>query len=143
MTRKAPAKKTKKPAKPAKAYIVVREMVSVNRSYTEPDRVFVSKAAARKYAEQLNRELRGLVNPFADDTDVEWLMSRGEKGLVALVKKLRLPAPKKDNPHGYAYIDWEKWWDENYFNITDAQRDAIWDALDKYNWYTVKETTLE
>jgi hypothetical protein len=146
MTRKATPKKSKKTKKPAKpkpvtAYIVVREMVSVNRSYTEPDRVFVSKGAARRYAEQLNRELRAFTNPFDDDRDPGWLLSGGEEALVALVKKLGLAVPKVRASE--RYIDWAAWWNRAYFGTTDAQRDAIWDALDEFGWYKVKQTILE
>lgn len=141
MTRKAAPKKAKKTKKPVPAYIVVRTMVSVNESYTEPDRVFLSKGAAQKYAKQLNRELRAFTNPFADDRDPEMLMSDGEKALVALVKKLGLAVPKvRASEH---YIDWGAWWDRAYFETTEAQRDAIWDALDEFEWYKVKRTTLE
>ena len=146
MTRKAAPKKTKKTRKPAKpkpvtVYIVVRTMISVNESYTEPDRVFVSKSEAQKYAKQLNRELRALTNPFADDRGPEMLMSDGDDDtFLALLQKLGLPVPK--TPAG-SYIDWAKWWDRVYFETTEAQRDAIWDALDEFEWYKVKQTTLE
>jgi hypothetical protein len=148
MSRKAPAEKGKKPAKKAKApkkpvtaYFAVREMVSVNRSYTEPDRMFTSRTEAQKYADKLNRELRQFTNPFDDDHDVQWLLTDGEDALFALVKKFRLPAPQKYK--GYSSVDWERWWDAHYFDMSDAQRDAIWDALDQFNWYKVKTTELE
>jgi hypothetical protein len=139
MSRKTTPKAPPLP-KPTNVYFVAREMVSVNKSYTEPDRVFASKAAAKEYAGQLNRELRALANPFADDAEADWLISRGEKALLALVKKLKLPDPKKA---GSSYIEWEQWWDGHYFDMTDAQRDAIWDALDKFNWYAVQTTQME
>ena len=144
MTRKATSKGVKKPAKrkPVKAYIAVRKMVSVNESYTEPDRVFATRSTARKYADQLNREIRELTNPFAGDRDPGWLLSGGEEAIHALVKKLKLPAPKKGAGYS-AYTEWERWWDSHYFDMTDAQRDALWDAFDEFEWYKVKEVELE
>jgi hypothetical protein len=139
MTRKATPKKGK--PKPVVAYIAVREMVAANQSYTEPNRVFASRRSAQQHADQLNRELRDLTNPFADDMEPDWLATGGEDGLIALLKKLRAPVPKVQK--GDSYIDWEAWWDRHYFDMTDAQRDAIWDALDKFNWYQVTKTTLE
>jgi hypothetical protein len=144
MTRKAAPKKVKKPPKPVTAYIVVREMVSANRSYTEPDRVFVSKKTARKYAEQINRELRTLLNPFDDGHSPGDLMSEGQEAFNALLKKLGVSAPKKLK--GDPYIssrDWAVWWDRTYLDMTEGQRDVIWDALDEFEWYKVMETTLE
>jgi hypothetical protein len=142
VTRKAP-KSAKRPAKPkpVTGYIVVRQMVSENENYTEPDCVFASKGAALKHAKQFNSELRALTNPFAEDSELDWLMTGGEKALLALLKKLAVRVPKEKK--GQPYIDWEAWWDDSYFNMTDAQRDAIWDALDAFNWYTVKKTTVE
>ncbi|MBN9122295.1 MAG: hypothetical protein J0I06_24675 [Planctomycetes bacterium] len=146
MTRKAAPKRAKKPAKPkpVSAYIVVREMVSVNRSYTEPDRVFLSRSAARKHAGELNRELRALLNPFDDGRGPGDLMSDGQEAFDALLKKLGLSAPKKSKGDGYlSSRDWAAWWDRTYYDVTETQRDAIWDALDEFKWYTVTKTTLE
>lgn len=156
MTKKATAKKPKaakstkagkaKPGKKAArpravtAYVAVREIPSELTAFSEPERVFATKAAALRFAEERNRELRRLVSPFAERS-AEYLLTGGEKALTVLVKKLKLPAPAKHKTYGT--IDWEGWWDGHYFDMTDAQRDAIWDALDKYNWYRVRETKVE
>jgi len=157
MTRKATTKKpkaatkagkaAKKPQKAAKpravpAYVVVREVPSETRSFSDPECVFATKAAAMKFAEARNRELRQLVNPFYDRS-ADYLLTGGEKALTALVKQLGLPVPAKSKSYGYSIIEWMQWWDGHYFDMTDAQREAIWDALDKYNWYTVKTTKVE
>jgi hypothetical protein len=160
MTRKAPTKKAKpaktakakvKPAKkPAKkapkakkvtAFAVQRQLPAENTSYSDPDRLFATKSAAAAHAAALNRELRAYINPFESNSP-QYAMTGGEKAFFALLKKLKLTAPKKP-PGEYSYIDWEQWWDRSYFNMTDAQRDAIWDVLDKFYWYEVKSTTLE
>lgn len=147
MTRKkTPAKKAailrmpaRKP-KVATAFVVVREIPAETPTFTEPERVFASRAEAQAFAEERNRELRALVNPFADyGPDVS--AKGGERALLALVEKLGLADP--GGHKSYGYIDWEQWWDRHYFDMTDPQRGAIWDALDKYNWYQVKPTQVE
>lgn len=147
MTRKkTPAKKAavlrmaaRKP-KVATAFVVVRELPAETPTFTEPERVFASRAEAQSFAGERNRELRALVNPFTDyGPDVS--AKGGERALLTLVEKLGLADP--GGHKSYGYIDWEQWWDRHYFDMTDPQRDAIWDALDKYNWYQVKPTQVE
>jgi len=132
----------KKPAKPKSTtvYTVVRRIPAESPVYTEPDRVFATKAAARRFAAECNRELRAVMNPF-DCNDPGNAMIGGEKAFVALLKKLGLTPPTKKK--GYVYLDWEGWWDTHYFDMTEDQRETLWDALTKYDWYKVKETTLE
>lgn len=140
------AKKPKaaKPPKPIAAYIVVRELPSETPTFTEPDRVFANKGDALKYARERNRELRSLTCPFdGNHNDPDRTMKGGEKALVSLVKKLKLPVPKKGNGKYSFGIDWEAWWDGLYFDMTDAQRETIWDAQDQFDWYKVKSTTVE
>jgi hypothetical protein len=143
-SKSAKAAAAKKPAKPEVmvAYVVVREIPADSPTFTDPERVFASKSVARKFADERNRDLRRLVNPF-DYHHPDFLVRGGEKALSALVKKLHLPAPKKAQSYGYTGADWEAWWDAHYFDMTDEQRTAIWDALDKYPWYKVKTTKLE
>lgn len=139
MTRKTPAKKAKaaRKPKPLKAYIAVRKIESVNRSYTEPDRVFGSKKAAQEHAERLNRELRACANPFTNERVPDFLVP-SEKTFFKLLKKLEITVPKP--PKG-GYVEWEQWWAGS--ELTEAQRDALWDAFKYFEWYTVRETTLE
>ncbi len=139
---KTPKKAAPKPAKPnsAAVYTVVREIPSESPSHTTPERVFATKTAAQKFADERNRELRALTNPF-DGSDPDIAMTGGDKAFLALLKKLGVTAPTKQK--GYSYIDWEAWWDRTYFDLTDEQRGALWDALDKFDFYKVKATKLE
>ena len=134
-------KKAKKPAKPKSvtAYVVQRRVPAEGESYTEPERVFATKAAAQKLADERNAELRAMVNPF-ERYPPQYVITGGENAFLALLKKLGLTAPKKPKN---TWINWEAWWDDSYFNMTDAQREAIWDALDKFDWYHVAATTVE
>lgn len=146
MTRKTTSKKAakKKPKKdePRTVYIAVRRMVSVNDSFTEPTHVFATRAAARKHADHLNSELRAYTNPFADDRyPGDFLKSGDDDDFIKLLKKLGLVTPKP--PKGQSYARWEEWWDRTYPDLIDAHRVALWDALDEFEWYAVKQTTLE
>lgn len=146
MTRKVPPKKAakKKPKKgePQTVYIAVRRMVSVNDSFTEPDRVFATKAAAQTHAEKLNRELRTLTNPFEDERyPGDFLDSGDDDDFIKVLTALGLTAPKP--PKGQSYANWEQWWDRTYPDLIDAHRIALWDALSEFEWYGVKQTTLE
>jgi len=126
----------KKP-KARKLYFAARDLptdLEVD-SYTEPDVAFVREADAQAHADALNVELRALTNPFANDSDPDELMRGGETAFKKLLAKLKLPA--------FSASDWAAWWDAHYFDMTDAQRNAIWDALTKFPWYLVRETTLE
>jgi hypothetical protein len=146
-SKKAPKKPTKKAAKskprePQTVYIAVRPMVSVNESFTEPDRVFATRAAAQAHADRLNRELRTLTNPFADDRyPGDFLKSGDDDDFIKVVKKLGLAVPKP--PKGQSYLNWEEWWDLTYPDLTDVQRIVLWDALNEFEWYAVKKTLLE
>lgn len=139
MTRKATNKKAAKP-QVTTVYTVVQPIRGESPTHTEPERVFATKAAALAFAAERNHQLRTLTNPFAHN-DPDGTVPGGEKAFIALVKKLGLKPPAK--PKGFNYIDWEEWWDRSYFDTTDAQRSAIWDALEKFDWYRVKATTIE
>ncbi|MCI0704222.1 MAG: hypothetical protein L0241_24455 [Planctomycetia bacterium] len=134
--------KTKSAPKPKSktVYTVQREISSEFPTHTEPERIFMDKSAAQRFADERNKELRAVTNPFRDNWP-DYMIKGGTKALVAVFKKLKLtpPTKKKDEYE----VDWEGWWDRNYFNMTDAQRDAIWNALNKYNFYKVTTTTLE
>jgi hypothetical protein len=140
---KKPATKgAKKPAKPkpVTAYVVVREVPSEVRSYTEPTTVFATKAAAAAHAAALNAELRAVCNPF-EDYSPGYAAKGVEAALLATLKKVGAPEPPKTGKP--AYYDWQGWWDASYFDMTDAQRDAVWDALAKFPWFEVQAVTVE
>jgi hypothetical protein len=141
---KTPAKKAAKSKTPAKKGVLVFAVQRVamggeGPADGEPERVFADEKAARRYARERSRECRAYTNPFAWGW---WEAVAGdEKKLLAVVKKLKLTPPaKKKNEYA---IDWSGWWDRTYPDMTDAQRDAVWDALDRLQLYRVVRTTLE
>lgn len=156
MTRKSPAKKptkgkpkakknaNRKVSKRLKAFVVYRKILNACGDFADavPDRVFATPEAAQFHADALNREVRAVCNPFHHGY-ADALIKGGEKSLLKFVATLGLHPPAKTRVHGREYTQWFAWWDSHYFDMTDAQREAIWNALDKFNWYIVKSTTVE
>ena len=137
-----PAKKV--PAAPKLKAVVVYAVQRVTfggegLSDGEPERVFADEKAARKYAKERARAYREYMNPFYwGGSD---LIRGGEKKLTEVVTKLGLKPPTRKKSD--YYTDWSGWWDRNYPDMTEAQRDAIWAALDRLKLYQVVKTTLE
>jgi hypothetical protein len=142
VTAKAPAARpARTPAvKRAKVFVVQRKLEG-DTYYTEPDRVFATEEAARAHADALNRELLALAAPF-EEYGAGSRIKGGDKALVALVAKMGLPPATKKQRYG-GNLDWSAWWSDNYFNMTADQRDALCKALDRFEWYKVRTTTLE
>ena len=166
MTRKASSKKPtarKAKAKPAKAkpakkpvakagpskrskrqkvFVVQQKVYGVygDAQYTPPDRVFGTQEFAQRYADERNRELLALGAPF-ERFDAGSLIKGGDKALVAVVERMGLQPPTRGGPFGRG-LDWADWWNCHYFNMTDDQRDTLCKALDKFEWFQVRTTTL-
>lgn len=143
MTTRRAGGKAKKPAK-ATAYVVQRRYWTDQGAWVNgwvdgaPERVFADRTAARRYAAERGRRLRAFTNPFTSG-DPKDLCRGGQKKFLALLKKLGV-APPEDA--GY-YGDWARWWDRIYPDLSDAQRDALWDGLDNLELYKVVKVTLE
>ena len=57
-------------------------------------------------------------------------------------RRTGLPAPAEQRPNadsGGEYIDWLRWYDGLADTLTDAERDAVWDLLDRLELYRVVE----
>jgi hypothetical protein len=138
----APRRARTPTARRTTAFVVQRKTYGVygDTLYTEPDRVFATEEAAEAHAEVLNRELVRLGEPFAL-YDVTGLIAGGDAALAALVEQLNLPQPTGKNRRGRP--DWAGWWNEHSYNLSDDQRDSLCRALDRFEWYRVRTTTLE
>jgi hypothetical protein len=140
----APAKKPPARSKRQKVYVVQQKTSGVygDAQYTPPDRVFITQEAAQRYADDLNRELVALGGPFAYG-NAGYLIEGGDKALTAIVERMGLrPPTARAGPTG-RNLDWSGWWNDNYFNMTDDQREELCKALDKFEWFQVRTTTLE
>jgi hypothetical protein len=124
-------------------YVVQRQICGFDESRTdgEPERVFADEKAAERYAQERTLACRAFLNPFDNGAEAVHYIRGGEKTLLALLRKIGLkPLPRKK---GEYWIDWGNWWDETYPDMTEAQRDAIWDATGRMKLYRVVKTTLE
>lgn len=105
-----------------------------------PVRAFETKAEATKYAKHLTAEARRELNPFQFTyCDLERLTGASDKELIRAVEKAGLPAPaERVEPRwGSESIDWLRWYDDLADTLIDAERDAIWDLLDRLELYRV------
>jgi hypothetical protein len=137
---KKPAAKKPRAVKPAEVYVVERITMGYEGTVNgEPERVFAGKAAAVKFAAERTLAARAFTNPFEWNTGP--IITGGETKLAAVITKLGLKPPtKKKGEYG---INWSRWWDQTYEQMSEQQRDAIWDALDKKKLYRVVKNELE
>lgn len=136
---KKPTAAAKKP-KAVPVYVVVREIGGESPAYTEPDIVFASKPAAIQHAEKLNREMRSFANPF-EFCNPQYAVEGGETAFLKFLKKNKYPLPPS-NPQ-FGHYEWARWWDQNYFAMSDQQRETLWDQLTDFHWHKVRATKIE
>ena len=107
-----------------------------------PVRAFDTKAKAVKHAKQLTAEARQELNPFQFTyQDIEAIVEGDEDDLIAALAKHGLPSPQQVaiTSYGSHLIDWPRWYDDLADTLTDAERDAIWNLLDRLELYRVVE----
>ena len=119
----------------------------IAENHIEPEGVpilaFTREAAASARAKQLTAEARRELNPFQFMyNDVESIMHGDEEALLLALGKMDLPfVALKRYPTNYSreIIDWPAWYDDIADDLTDAERDAIWNLLDRLELYRVVE----
>jgi hypothetical protein len=97
-------------------------------------RSFATTEEADTFCKEQEQATRARVNPFAcggpalhyqshldDDRLRDWLLDAGLE------------------PPAAGSIDWRAWYDESAPRMSQAQRDALWQALDKVRFYRVSE----
>ena len=107
-----------------------------------PVRAFDTKAKATKYAKELTAEARRELNPFQFTyQDIETLMDGNEDDLIVALAEKDLPPPRHvaSTSYGSHIIDWPRWYDDLADTLTDTEREAIWDLLDRLELYRVVE----
>jgi hypothetical protein len=109
-----------------------------------PVRAFDTKAKAAKYARDLTEEAKRELNPFQftyQDVDLLMKGDGDELALIAALEKQKLPSPQHvaRTSYGSHNIDWPRWYDEIADSLTDAEREAIWNLLDRLELYRVVE----
>lgn len=94
---------------------------------------FASESDATRHAVELSRAARAETNPFQfENQSLARLTSLGEAALTERVVALGLPSPSEE-----PWRDWVVWYDDLASQLSDAQRDGIWGALDQLVLYGV------
>ena len=111
-----------------------------------PLRLFDVRARAEEFARGLGRIARREVNPFdfpnPYDYDFSALTSLSEIELQQRIADLGLVTPEERTldvgPTGpQTWIDWSGWWRRTVGTMMQAQRDGVWDLLDRLRLYEV------
>jgi hypothetical protein len=111
-----------------------------------PLAVFTDRQAAEARKEQLEREERSALNPFAfvgpTEYDLQNVSSLSVEQFAARLKEL---APKARLPRlrRYGHRDWVVWWARHADTLTEDQRQSVWGLLDRLEFYRVLPTEME
>jgi hypothetical protein len=113
-----------------------------------PVAALTTRAAAQRRAEELTRAARLETNPFLlEGGELEFLSSLEEETILDRLTGLGLPPPGVISGHEYSWRnglrDWAAWYDDLASQLTDAQRDGVWDLLDLLVLYAVVPVKLE
>jgi hypothetical protein len=100
-------------------------------------RSYQSRAVAERTRQKRERDARNAVNPFTcggralhyqtsldADRLHDWLLDAG----------IEPPARAADGSR-----DWAAWWDKNYLSLSEAQKEKVWEALDRVKFFEVVE----
>ena len=108
-----------------------------------PILAFTRKAAASARVKHLTADARRELNPFQFMyNDVESIMDGDEEALMLALGKMDLPPAilkRRRTEYSSEIIDWPAWYDDIADTLTDAERDAIWNLLDRLELYRVVE----
>ncbi|MGL4550180.1 MAG: hypothetical protein ACRC33_03245 [Gemmataceae bacterium] len=144
-----------------KLHVVQRRAWDVNRHDDEPNTyngdddpqgvpvaAFVKKADATKRAKELAAAARRETNPFQfEGGELDALSSLPEKSLLGRLTALGLVPPPAITGHPDRWRngrrDWITWYDGLASQLTDAERDGVWDLLDLLVLYAVVSVALE
>lgn len=108
--------------------------------------VCADKDAAGARAEELEREARQTLNPFLfvgpNEYTLRSVTSLTAKQFTARLKKLfpESPPPGKNEDEEY---DWYGWWAGLADRLSEEQRAAVWELLDRLKFYGVMEAKME
>jgi len=110
-----------------------------------PLRCFRSREEAEACCQELEQQARRELSPFQFHMgELELLTTLSEKEFRQALGKLGLTPPT-----GTAFrtewrsIDWRVWWDAVAADLTDAQREGVFDLLDELRFYEVVQAELD
>ena len=98
-----------------------------------PVKAFTDRNAAEAFRLRLERQARSGRNPFQHGHELADLTALPEGPLRDWLLDAGLTPPKwKLNP-----VALSGWWDHHAHQMTEIQRDKVWEALDRVRFYTV------
>jgi len=101
-----------------------------------PLRLFTDRPKAEEWANGLGRAARGQLNPFDLGYFITELTVLSEMELQERIVDLGL-VPPDEHPGLQAWSDWRGWWEATVGTMAEAQRDGVWDLLDRLRLYEV------
>jgi hypothetical protein len=108
---------------------------------------FRDRERAEAYCRELQRQARRELSPFRFIQELEFLedlTSLSEKALCQGLRKLGLKPPTvRTFPTKWKTINWWAWWDAVAGDLSDAQREGIYELLDRLHFYEVVEAELD
>jgi hypothetical protein len=104
-----------------------------------PVAAYADRAAAVARAEELECQARETVNPFlflgtSSEYELRSLTSLSSEEFDARLKKL-FPAVRLPRMMQSEYRDWFGWWAKLADRLTEEQRAAVWELLDRLKFY--------
>jgi hypothetical protein len=109
--------------------------------YGVPVAAFRERSLADEYRLEMERVARRDLSPF-ELGPIHDLTSLSEVHLADRILALGLRPPnvkERERYHGY----WARWWDRTAGRLTEEQREAIWNLMDRLSLYFVLPLDLE
>jgi len=111
-----------------------------------PLRAFGKRKDAEVHRAELERDARREASPFRYGFEVAHVTSLDESTLRQRITRLGLEPPEQ--PAGErlpcdTLTPWREWWNHTAGGLTDGQREAIWDLLDRLSFYQVVEAPAD
>jgi hypothetical protein len=109
----------------------------------KPIRAFASRADAEAYSRELEAAERIMHNPFTWGESLEDITSFDAPRLHDWLLDAGVTPPEitVDAPSGEPIFQWIAWWEEVASEMTEAQRNHVFDAADKVRLFRVVEMT--
>jgi hypothetical protein len=105
---------------------------------------FRSRKQAEAYCRELEQQARRELSPFQFGEELELLTSLKKPALDRGLRQLGLKPPTaKAFRAEWGGIDWRAWWDAVAADLTDAQREGIFDLLDRLRFYEVTQAEFD
>jgi hypothetical protein len=122
------------------------ESLAFEGSRPVPVKSFLSREKAEAHRDELERKERGDQNPFMwgglGESLADYTTLKAETFLDR-VRALGVKPPRYDKRGRGKMFEVGGWWEDVSERMTDEQRHAVWDLLDKVRFFTVVPMQVE